>query len=1147
MNFFSPLIAKGDRRSHSYPFSTKVLLKMKLTSVLLLGFTLGAKASGFAQEVNLSLKNAKIETVLKEITEQTNLRVFYDEQLLREKSRVTVNLAGSDVRFALSKALHGQNLTFDIMGGTIVIKERKLTDREIVGVVRDESGPLSGVTISVLGVNGLSTNTDNAGRYKIRVPEKAILLFRYIGYQDVEINATGKTTVDVLLKTTESRLEEVVIVGYGTQKKANLSGAVDQVNEKFLESRPITNVGSALQGAIANLNITPSSGQANKAPNMNVRGYTSISGGGPLIVIDGIPATNDELNRMNPMDIANVTVLKDAASAAIYGSRAAFGVILVTTKSGTTSDVKITANSTYAVKKLTRSIEIEADPYQVMKYRNIMSAPWYNLYDEKMLEYGKQLSENPSLPRVIVDSQNPNAYIYLGSTDWFNEVYKSGQPSYTNNISVAQKNERSSYYVSGEYYRQNGMLKISPDTYDRYNFRVKGDYRLTDWFTLSTNTTFTNDKYDQPSAVNQGYLYWHNINRQASLSVVRNPDGTYTEEGARMVGAVIDGGRSTHRNNDIQTSFGAKLDFIKDIWSLNADATFRRTSGDASSFRLPMEFSTGPGIMSRENFNSVASNFSEETRYNAYNIYSQYKRTLGAHYFSVMLGFNQEERVYKSFSASRNQLISPSLPSIELATGELPGVAASNYDWAVRGAFSRINYIYQDKYIFESNLRYDGTSRFPKNDRFAFNPSASLAWVVSKENFFAPVTAVVNHFKLRGSYGSLANQDLRDNYYPYINNMPVSTGAILDGKRPAVVFNPNIVSSSLTWETITQRNFGADLGFLNNTLNATIDVYQRHTKDMLTPGRELPVVLGTGVPLENAADLKTKGWEFTLAYNKSFMVASKPLNFSARFNIADSRTLIEKYNNPNNNLNDYYPGQEIGEMWGLTTEGFFQSAEEIDNHADQYAVTSYPGTRGLEPGDLKFADINGDGKINNGDWTLANPGDYKIIGNSEARYSYGIDLNSDWNGVDFRVFLQGIGKRDYYPGGGDHYFWGIYAQPWASLTQFNLDHWTPENPNGYLPRPKSYVAEQGGIELAATQTKYLQSAAYLRVKNITVGYTIPKLITDRWGVDRVRIFASGENLFEFTNLMDYLDPEIIGDNTSYPFQRTYSLGLNFNF
>lgn len=1147
MNFFSPFFRQEKDKPSGYPPVYSILCIMKLTLLLLLGFTVGAHASGTAQTVNLNMKNAKLENVLEEIARQTKLRFFYDQKLLTHLRPVSVSLSNNQVDQALNKALKGQNLVFQILDGTIVISERKRTDIEVTGTVRDSINSLSGVTVYVEGQVGLSTKTDANGHYTLRVPENAVLVFRYMGYRVERIPVGQQRTIHVTLHAEESKLDEVVVVGYGTQKRINLSGAVDQIDQRFLESRPITNVGTGLQGAMANLNITPTSGQANSSPGINVRGFTSLSGGGPLIVIDGIPATNEELNRMNPMDIASVTVLKDAASAAIYGSRAAFGVVLVTTKKGTTEEVSIAANSLVALKSITRTVDIVQDPYTVMNYRNIMSAPWYNLYDEKMLAYGKQLSEDPSLPRVIVDPQNPNKYIYLGSTDWFGEVYKKVQPAYTNNISFGQKTDRASYYVSGEYYRQNGMLKISPDTYDRFNFRIKGDYKLTNWFTLTTNTSYTNDKYDQPTAIDQGYLYWHNVNRQASLNTIYNPDGSYTQEGAAMFGSVAEGGRSIRRIGDLQLNFGGKVDLLKDVWTLNADATFRRTGSNSHRFDFPLEYSTGPGVTNKQTFNSFASNSSAQTRYNVYNIYSQFQKTINDHYFSVMAGFNQEERIYESFSAARDMLISSSLPTIQLGTGETPSVGASNYDWAVRGAFARLNYIFKDKYIFESNLRYDGTSRFPKEDRFAFNPSVSGAWVVSNENFFQPVKPIFSNAKLRVSYGSLANQDLRENYYPYIATMPKGNGIVLDGKRPPTVSSPGLVSSSLTWETITSTNFGADLGFFANKLTVSGDIYWRYTKDMLTAGKTLPITLGTSVPVENGADLKTRGWELTLGYNDEFQVAAKPWQFSARFNLSDSRAFIEKFDNPKNSLGNYYVGREIGEMWGLTTLGFFQTAEEIKKHADQTAITSYPGTRGLEPGDLKFADLNGDGKVNSGDWTLENPGDYKVIGNSSQRYNFGLDLSSSWNGFDLRIFLQGVGRRHYYPGGGDHYFWGIYAQPWASLTEFNLDHWTPENPNGYLPRPKSYVAEQGGVELAAPQTKYLQNAGYLRVKNITLGYSLPKSLTNRWGMDRIRVFVSGENLMEFTSLMKYLDPEIVGDRTAYPFQRTYSMGFNFNF
>ncbi|MFC3198284.1 TonB-dependent receptor [Parapedobacter deserti] len=1120
---------------------------MKLTCVLILVFTLGVKASGLAQQVSLSLKDARLEEVLEEISRQTELRFLYSEKLIERTTPVSISVSNVDVKRALSNALHGQNLTYEIIAGTITIKERKQTVHVVSGVVTDGEQPMAGVTVSVVGVAGLTTTTDDRGRYTIRVPENATLLFRFMGYQDQQVALTGLTEINVVLEVAQSHLDEVVVVGYGTQKRINLSGAVDQIGEQFLDSRPISNVGRGLQGALANLNITPTSGQSTSSPGINVRGYNSISGGSPLIIIDNIPATNEELNRMNPNDIASVTVLKDAASAAIYGSRAAFGVVMITTKSGTTEEVKVAANSFFATNAITRKIEIEEDPFLVMSYRNSMSTPWYNLYSEDMLEYGRQISNDPSLPRVIQHPENPDAYIYLGSTDWFSEVYKNAQPAYTNNISISQKTDRSSYYLSGEYFRQDGMLKISPDTYDRYNFRIKGDYRLTDWLTVSNNTTYTHGKYDEPTAIVDDWLYWHNVNRQPSLDVVYNPDGTYTSAGASMVGAVADGGRNIDRINDIQTSFGVKVDLLKDVWSLNADATFRRTSSRNHRFDFPLSFSTGPGITQMQTFNSYASNSSGETRYNVFNIYSNFNKTFGDHYFGAMVGFNQEERIYENFSARRDQLISSGLPTIGLATGETPTVGASNYDWSVRGAFARLNYIFKDRYIVESNVRYDGSSRFPKKDRFAFNPSASAAWVVSQEEFFAPLSPLVNNLKIRGSYGSLANQDLRDNYYPYIANMGRGTGVILNGIRPTVVTSPGLVSSTLTWETVTQSNIGVDLGLLNSEFNASFDLYRRYTKDMLTPGRTLPAVLGTSVPLANAADLVTKGWELTLSYNKNFMVAERPFNFSARFNLSDSRAFIEKYDNPNNNLGDHYVGKEIGELWGLTTEGFFGSVEEISKHANQSAVTSYPGTRPIEPGDLKFADLNGDGFINRGDWTLENPGDYRIIGNTSARYRYGLDLTTAWNGIDLRVFLQGVGKQDYYPGGGDHYFWGIYAQPWANLTKFNLDHWTPENPDAYLPRPKSYVAEQSGVELAAPQTKYLQNRAYMRVKNITLGYSLPLFITQRWGLDRLRIFASGENLFEATKLMKYLDPEIAGNNTSYPFQRTYSFGLNLNF
>lgn len=514
------------------------------------------------------------------------------------------------------------------------------------------------------------------------------------------------------------------------------------------------------------------------------------------------------------------------------------------------------------------------------------------------------------------------------------------------------------------------------------------------------------------------------------------------------------------------------------------------------------------------------------------------------HAVLFMVGFNQEEYRYDYMYLDRYELISPSLPTFNLATGD-KNVRQDISTWALRGAFARLNYTFADKYILEFNGRYDGTSRFPKVSRFTFNPSGSVAWVFSKENFLEKWSNVLSFGKLRLSFGSLGNQDV--GAYAYLATMGSGkTWQILDGEQPVYVSAPGLVSGNLTWERVFTSDIGLDLNFFNNRLSITGDIYLRQTKDMLTAGATLPAVLGTSVPKENAADLETKGWEITIGWKDKANLAGKPLNYNVNFNLADSRSFITKFANETGTLSDYYKGYEIGEIWGMTTEGFFTSKEDVKSQ-DQLVVTSYPGTRPVEPGDIKFKDLNGDKKIDYGKWTLDDHGDYHIIGNSRPRFTFGLSAGADWNGFDFNVFFQGVGKRDYCPGGSDLFFWGIYSQPWTNITYGNYyDRWTEENPNGYFPRFKSYVAE--GTEAAIPQTRYMQNAAYIRLKNLTAGYTIPKAIMGKTPIDRLRIFFSGDLLFEFSGLYKYykVDPEGLGGQM-YPFQRSYSFGLNVTF
>lgn len=513
-----------------------------------------------------------------------------------------------------------------------------------------------------------------------------------------------------------------------------------------------------------------------------------------------------------------------------------------------------------------------------------------------------------------------------------------------------------------------------------------------------------------------------------------------------------------------------------------------------------------------------------------------------------MVGFNQESWRSKYSSASRSELITDALPSINLATGDM-NVSQSINTLALRSIFGRLNYIYNNKYILAFNGRYDGTSRFPSNSRFAFNPSGSAAWVVSEERFFEPLKDVVSFLKLRFSYGSLGNQSL-SSYYPYLATMSArKTSQILDGKQPISISAPGLVSGNLTWEKVTTADWGLDFNLFDNRLTATVDAYIRRTKDMLTKGVELPSVLGTSVPKENAADLKTTGWDLTLNWRDQFKLSGKPFNYGLSFNIGDSRSWITKFANTTGDLDDYYVGYEIGTIWGLETEGFFTSQEDVDKHADQSQVDPYPGTPPMAAGDIKFKDLNNDNKINKGSWTLDDHGDYQIIGNSRARYNFGFTANADWNGFDFSIFIQGIMKKDYYPGSNDLYFWGVYAQPWTNITKGNYyDHWTEENPNAYFPRFKSYQAYINGKGLAAPQTKYLQNAAYARLKNLTIGYTLPVKWTSKINISRARVFFSGDNMLEISGLYKYykMDPECLGGQM-YPLQRSYSFGLNVTF
>lgn len=1110
----------------------------------------------YAQDakVNVSLEKASINQLFTTIEQQTKYRFSFRDADVAGKGNVTVTVKDQSVATLLKTVLPAQKLQYKMNGNKIVIvplqQQQNNNGKKInvSGTVKDNQGELLiGVTVSVPSMSGVGTITDLDGKFTLeQVPENSRIQISYIGYQTQELVAKAGLNATIVMKEDTKALDEVVVIGYGVQKKANLSGAVATVETKQLENRPVLNIGQALQGTVANLNVSVGSGQATDSPSFNIRGTTSINGGSPLIIIDGIASDGGQLNKMNPNDIANISVLKDAASCAIYGSRAAYGVILVTTKVGKSEKLTINYNNNFSFRQNTRMPEVITDPYDVCTIRNQMYYPWGTIYNNEQLDYAKKISENPGMSPYYLTPDG--TYQYFGRTDWVNEAFNKSSFSTNHSVDISGSTDRLDYYFSGGYNYDKGMLKQNTDIYNRYNLSSKLNFKISKNWNISNSTTVTSYDYKAPSHLGSG-LWWE-INRVSPLDMLYNPDGSWTEMGASTLGILQDGGNWKKYETMIRTQFSSRFDIIKDVFFVQGALAYTTYKNRQQYFYSPVPYTDGPDrapqfVNKTTTTSAHASN--EDTKDMYIDLYATFTKTFREkHNITAMVGFNQNEYVYYNTNLSRKDLISTSVPGIGLATGDM-SVGEGQGSKATRSGFSRIGYVYDNKYILEFNGRYDGTSIFPKDDRFVFSPSASAGWVISKENFFEPLRNVVSFFKIRGSYGQLGNQDLKS-YYPYLATMGSGKmGAIIDGKQPVYVGSPGLVSGSLTWEKVTTMNLGADMNFFENRLSVSGEYYERRTKDMLTAGKTLPNVLGTSVPTANAADLKTRGWELTFGYKDQYKVMGKPFNLSASFNISDSRSFITKFDNPEGLLGNYYVGYEMGQQWGLTTLGFFTSEEDIKNHADQTPVTSYPGTPPTAPGDLKFADLDKDGKVDSGAWTLDDHGDYSLIGNTSSRFTYGFIANADWNGFDLSVFFQGVGKKDYFPGSGDLYFWGVYAQPWTNITKGNyVDHWTEETPDAYFPRMKSYVAYY--TEAAEKQTRYKQDASYIRLKNLSFGYTIPKHLTEKFKINHLRLFFSGDNLFVLSGLYKHykVDPEMLSGG-NYPLQRAYSFGLNVSF
>lgn len=1058
--------------------------------------------------------------------------------------------------------------------------------------VTDKAGAMPGAGILVKGTtNGQITGADGTATLTNVAPD-AVLVVTFVGYQTVEIPVKGRAKVSVTLEDSLT-LDEIVVVGYGTQKKANLTGAVDQVGSETFEGRSNANLTQMLQGQIPNLNLKFKDGRPNSSPSYNIRGTTSIGqGGSALILIDGVEG---DPALLNPNDIESVSVLKDAASSAIYGSRAPYGVVLITTKTARQGKptVSYQANLTFeqptTIPDYVSNGYTWADHFYKAYYNYNLSNPsginkTMEFSTAWLAEYQRR-NETGNYEVLVSDGSIGTAgrwLYFIEGEDYIGKLYRNHMTSQTHNISVSGSDDKFDYYVSGRYYGNNGIFDtdVNPESYKILNGRMKMGYKVTPWLRISNNTDISWTKYVMPQTYSEGNgNIWRNIADEGHpCSPIWNPDGTLSHSAVYSVGDYLYGHSNRgYINRQVKTTFAAQAKFLDDRLRLNADFTYRNKDFNTTVKKVKSEFSRYEGTT--ETISGTQSYLSETIRnyeYLATNEYVEFEDTFaGKHYFKALLGYNYEQETYKNTYSYNDDLLTPDVTNINLAMGiDNRSITGDYYRWRTVGAFARINYAYADRYLIEVNGRYDGSSKFPQRQRWAFFPSISVGWRLTEEPWFKVSKDALSNIKFRASFGALGNSNVGN--YAYDETFSFDNGRIINGAKVRYTKAPDPIPESLTWETAQTLDFGLDMSFLKGRLSFTGDYYIRKTLDMYTVGPTLPDVFGASSPKGNYAEMTTRGYEMTIRWNDSFNLAGKPFNYGLKASLVDYKSIIDKFNNRKKELStaayntNYYAGMVVGEIWGFVSNGLWQNQDEIDA-AESGALAAgqkyynplmqTSKTYKLYPGDIKFEDLNGNGYIDRGLNTVDDPGDRKIIGNSEPRYIYSFGIDLEWNNIFLSAFFQGVGKQDWYPSNEASAIWGQYNRPYAQMPKWHLNnYWTEDNPDAYLPRYAGYYAPfYKGTNNA--NTRYLMDVSYIRLKNLQVGYTLPSKWTDGIRMKKVSIFFSGENLWTWSPMYKYTrDIDVTaniygtdsvlsstGDGFNYPTLSSYSFGLNITF
>ena len=1152
----------------------------------------------------------------------------------------------------------------------------------ITGSVLDENNePVIGASVVQKGVSRNATATDFDGKFSIRVPQGAVLSISYVGYKTIEVAAAQGMVVS--LQPTTEVLNELVAVGYGSQKRANLTGAVATVDvARAMDSRPVTDVAKALQGAVPGLTITVANGDIAGNPSINIRGTGTLSNGhdsSPLIVVDGVPV--DDLSFVNPEDIESISVLKDAASSAIYGSRAAFGVILVQTKMASEDRVSVKYNNNFGWGTATRLPEYNTTVNNLLVAMDNTNpggdTEIFGMYYDELLPFaqawqqqhgGKQYNNLVELHPFqswdnVGDYYCPtagNMSMPAGLTGWdYSQPFKSGRWltyadwnvgetlfdtafSQKHNVSLEGRSGKTNYRVSFGYDAREGLWRFNPDKFKRYTANASIETQVFSFLKAGARFNFSQRDYTSPhlSGRNAYQYVWRFPAQFENYGYILDDEGnpvgfrneiTYRQNGYNNTTTTSQTRMQAYMIADLLPGLQLQADFTYSLRDMNAD--------DARiPFTMYSQWISGKATIPQCEYTNYAqtSTYAYQNSYRdnlwTANIFATYTKSFNdAHNLKVMAGWTGEREEYRQYSVQRNGLLDYNLPNLALTNSTTYATTASHWTRATAGFFGRINYDYKGKYLFEANGRYDGSSRFPANDQWVFLPSFSAGYRFSEESYFEPLKNWWSNGKLRVSYGHVGNENVGQNMFlSTVSQVSASSVHWLTGNQKITEFSmPTLVSSTLTWERIVTTDIGLDLGFLNNSLTAGFDWFVRDTQDMMGLSGQLPAIMGSAAPIANSGELRTRGWELSLGWNHTF----GDFNVYANFNIGDARTKITKWRNDNGTIYSFNPnyqassigyayftpGTYYGDIWGFETDRYFTEDDFVWNGsgydyapgvADQSFLESGNFTYG--PGDIKFVDLNGDGVINNGidgmielngktyvpgqegyaaaaadpnaekisTGSLKNHGDLKVIGNALPRYEYSFHIGGTWKNFDLDLFFQGVGKRDMWATGST--IIPMAQSGYGTFTNQLSYNKVEYGDNGQIisadinqdyDYPRMYSGAGGGGRVANIgngcynfypQSRYLISMAYLRLKNVTLGYTLPTDLTKKALIQKARVYFSADNLFFLHNGAGkyQLDPEMTTSANSslqgyndglatfgrtVPMQRVFSFGVQVTF